>query len=604
VFSSFWPRRSVIHRPESTWLAILFGILAGLLLPLLVLLLGWTVELLLHGREEKMPQQLLVGPFAMETDWLNAGSNALRGTLGLVVLLAIATLMKSIAVVINERSASHASLDFDVQVQKLLFTKSGSLATQHGLSGQRSVLHDIQTASIPKVRDAIFAWYVAFPRYLLHVILLLLLAGAIHPWLTATAVVALLALRSAYFAMESSRRKHRPVHLERWRSASEQLAYFCDTAPLLATIHDAEDTASSYRSHLQNYRQAGMQLMDFGGWRSPILRWFGILLMTGFAMLIAVRVLDPQAPVGLGAIVSLCVAVFLAVVAFTRAGAAVAARRRAETSVQQIVNYLSQGESSDGRTDLKTPTRVAKELMLDHLTIRESSGKKLLEDLSLTLRPGELTAIVGTESVQTRALAELILGFGKPTSGRMLIDGVDSIDISRDAFQKLSFWVAPNGPLVSGSIGDNLWIEGHPDATVDLMEVARRARVADAILNLPEGLQTLVSPAEDRLQPDALFRLGIARGFVKKPSIVVAEEPRPAARASIENDTTEALLELKSDGIIVVVLPSRITTLRAADQVIVVHEHRIAHVGTHNELLETSELYRHLNYLRYSHLGV
>jgi ATP-binding cassette subfamily B protein len=231
--------------------------------------------------------------------------------------------------------------------------------------------------------------------------------------------------------------------------------------------------------------------------------------------------------------------------------------------------------------------------------LRETDGKKLLEDISLVLRPGQLIAIIGDERLQTQALAELCLGFGKPTSGRMLVDGKDSNDISRTAMQCLALWVANNGPLLTGSISDNLWVNGQPDATFDLMDAARKARVADAILNLPEGLQTLVGPSENRLPTDALFRLGIARGFVKKRSIVIAEEPGPT-QSEVESVSTGALQQLKQEGIIVVVLASRMSTLRAADQIVMLHDHRIADVGTHAELLERSELYRHFTYVRFT----
>jgi ABC-type protease/lipase transport system fused ATPase/permease subunit len=181
----------------------------------------------------------------------------------------------------------------------------------------------------------------------------------------------------------------------------------------------------------------------------------------------------------------------------------------------------------------------------------------------------------------------------------MLIDDNDSNDISRIALQRLALWVAPNGPLLSGSITDNLWINEQPDATFDLMDAARKARVADAILNLPEGLQTLVSPVEGRLPPDAMFRIGLTRGFVKKPSIIVAEEPGPG-QGAIEAESTDALMQLRNEGFIVVVLASRLSTLRSADQIVLLHEHRVQDIGTHTDLLDRSELYRHLNYVRFT----
>ena len=197
------------------------------------------------------------------------------------------------------------------------------------------------------------------------------------------------------------------------------------------------------------------------------------------------------------------------------------------------------------------------------------------------------------------ALVELALGFGQPYSGRLLFDGIDSKDITSQSIRDLSLWIAANGPLVTGSIEDNLWL-GYPrDATIDLRDVLRKARVDQAVFGLPDGLQTLVSSQESRLSVDLMFRLGIARGFLKNPSLVVAEEPTPN-NAGIEIETTRALLELKNLPSIVLVLPSRVSTLRAADQVVMLHKDRIVEIGTHVELLERSELYRHWNYVHFA----
>jgi ABC-type multidrug transport system fused ATPase/permease subunit len=132
-----------------------------------------------------------------------------------------------------------------------------------------------------------------------------------------------------------------------------------------------------------------------------------------------------------------------------------------------------------------------------------------------------------------------------------------------------------------------------------MREITRLARVSDAIFELPDGLQTLVSSNEQRLSPDLMFRLGIARAFLKKPSIIVAEEPAPG-QPGIEAETTRALLEARNQSCVVLVLPARLSTLRAADQVVVLHHRKVADVGTHNELLERSELYRHWNYMHFA----
>ena len=598
MFPSFWPRRAAIQRPGSTWLAILFGVLSGVLLPIGILWIGWTIELLVACVIGNVPESVNVGLLALPTQWLGAGNSAVRAVSAMLVILAGIFLVKYLAVSANQLAAYYAAFDFDVQVQKRLFEKSAALSAVEGLSVQRSVLHEIQSDSIPKARESIAAWYTASPRYVLRVLLLTALAASIHPWLTATAVVGLFVLRAFYSYVESSVRKRRETHWEQLRTSQQRLSYLCDTAPLLATIHNSEDTAQEFQSLLHTYRHASMKLLDFSGWKSPAVRLISTMLALILGILVSIRVLDLPS-IGLGGAAALCTSVAIAVYSLSQIRAAYASRRIAETPLQQIVNYLCQPQPAENRNALRNPSRIEKGLVFDHLMLRESNGKKLLEDISVTLRSGQMTALISNERFSARALAELCLGFGKPTSGRILVDETDSNDISRNALQQLALWVAPNGPLLSGSITDNLWINEQPDATFDLMDAARKARVADAILNLPEGLQTLVSPTEKRLPEDAMFRIGLTRGFVKKPSIVVAEEPGPGL-GTTEAESTDALMQLRNEGFIVVVLASRLSTLRSADQIVLLHDHRVESIGTHAELLDRSELYRHLNYVRFT----
>ncbi len=608
MFSSFWPQRAAIRRPGSTWIAVLSGGIAGLSLPIGILMMGWILELLVSAVSGSIPATLRVGLFSLPTDWLNAGNSAVRAVSGLLILTAVIALVKFIAVTLNEIAASRASIDFDTQVQSLLFRKSASLATVDGLSVQRFALQEIQRDHLPKVREAIAAWYTAWPRYALRMVLLVALAVCIHPYLAGAAFMGLLLLRTIGTFIDTAAGKIHADHVERSSSSREHLMYLCDTSPLLATIHSSTDMAHEFQNHLQNYRSSNLQLIDFSGWKSPTFRLISVILTLVFAMLVTIRVLDRSSSIGFGGAAALCASVVLAAYSISKGSVMIAKRRNAQVPLQQIVNYLSQDESSTDRSDLIELTGIRRELVFDHLMLRETNGRKLLEDISVVLKPGQLTAVVGHERFQNLAMVELCLGFGKPTSGRMLIDGIDSNDVSRAALQRLALWIAPNGPLFSGSIEENLWGNGQPDAMVDLMDSARKARVADAIMNLPEGMQTLVSPSGAILPPDALFRIGIARGFVKKPSIVVAEEPTSMQNNSSQNtthaDTTDALVQLRNEGLIVVVLPSRISTLRAADQIVLLNDHRVEDIGTHAELLERNERYRHMNYVRFARFGI
>ena len=600
MFPNFWRHSVGIERPVTSWIATFFGAVAGVLLPILLVMGGWAFDLIVQGRDGVVPDELVVGPFSLSTGYLGANGSVLRGALVLILAIVVLLVLKILAIAVNGRAAKNAAIDFDVQTRRLLFAKSRLLAREQGLSSQSRWLEQMQESGVIAIRDAIYRWYRSFPRDGVHIIGLLGVACAIHPWLTIAAFIALLIVRFLTQWFETSNLTERLVVSERWNKSREQLTYLSVTSPLLDTIRDTEDTVHSFDSSLSTYQQSAAGLMAPTFSNSVWSRIFFTLFAAIFLCLLTLRVLDRQSPDGLGELLALCCSAALATRSFTRWSDARAQIAQSYGSLQQIVDYLGQKTMVPSEVELQRPTRLERSFQFDHVTIRESDGSKLLEDVSLVLQPSQLTAVISTDTVQAKAIAELILGFGKPSSGRIMLDGVDAIDIARDAFRRLSLWVSPAGPLISDTIENNLWVDGQPDATVDLMDVARKANVAEAILNLPDNLRTLVSPTEDRLSSETMFRLGIARGFVKRPSVVVVQEPAGSTGPRIAHDTATALLQLKAEGACVVVLPTRLATLRSADQVVVLNNHRIEYVGTHAQLLEQSELYRHLIYIRFA----
>jgi len=596
--------------PEYLWAVWVFGSVAGVLVPFILVMGGWLIQLLLAGQTglasgdvSSMPERLTIGRFfVLDTAWLNAGGSVLRGVLGLVALIIIMIALESVALLTSYRSALHTSLDFVAEVQRKLFTKSGALAMEQGLSGQEEAMREMLYVHVPSLRESISQWYRVFPRHLVHAALLILLAALIHAWLTVFALISAGLVWLLYANLEAVRRKKRPVLFERARAASEQLSYLCNTAPLLAFIHDQEDTKLSYESNLNTYRQSQLQLADGGTWRSSTMLLACTALSAIFMVVVSIRFLDKSSGLHFGELFVLFTSTILSVASLHRFNRGYRRYKTSELAADRVAAYLEQSTLELNGQVRKVPQRISQSIVLDHVTFKNSSGQKLLEDISMTLKFGQMTAVVSSQSVQATALAELIFGFGRPASGRILIDNTDSTDLDPSAIRNYSLWAAAKGPLVHGTIEENLWSIGSPDATVDLMSIAKQMHVSDAILNLPDGLSTLVAPNEDRLPPDALFRIGLARGLVKKRCLIVAQEPNVRVKATTESESLDALLQLKSESTMLLVLPQRLSTLRAADQIVVIHDHKVAGIGTHAQLLEQSEIYRHLNYMQFSPL--
>lgn len=607
--SANWQRlRYQTKTPESLWAVWVFGIIAGLLVPLILVMAGWTIQLLLSGQSagspdgpSSMPEQLTVGEFfRLQTSWLNASGSILRGVLGLVVLLIVMVALECVALITCYRSALHTSLEIAVEIKRKLFEKSNALAIEQGLSGQQEALRDMIFVHVPQIRETANAWYRAFPRHLVQSILLLALAASIQLLVTSLAMIAALILWVLFNSLDANRRKRRPVLYERARNASEQLASLCESSPLLASVHGESEIRNDFDGHLNAYRTAQLQLADGGILRSPTMLMTSAALAAFLMIVVAIRFLDDSTKLHFGEIITMATSVALGILGFVRFSKSYRRYKLAENAALQLATYLEQPTHERSETDRTQLVSHLPQITLEHVTIRNSSGQKLLEDVSATIRAGQMTAIVASEAVQATALAELILGFGKPASGRILLGDTDSTDFAVDALRKCSLWVASRGPVFNGTVEENLWAGAAHDATVDLMAFAKRMRVADAILNLSDGLQTLIGPNDDRILPDHLFRFGLTRALIKRPKLIVAQEPAVRVKASLEEETVDALQRVKETQCIVVVLPQRLSTLRAADQIVVVHEHRIAGIGSHVELLEQSDIYRHLNYMQFS----
>ena len=220
----------------------------------------------------------------------------------------------------------------------------------------------------------------------------------------------------------------------------------------------------------------------------------------------------------------------------------------------------------------------------------------MLEDISLVLEPGKLIGIVASQGMESRTLAELLIGLGQPTSGRMLVDGRLVADLKADSLTRCSHWVASDGGILTGSLIENL-----AGAKPQQMELAMQKAELDSLTNrLSEGVHTVITHDDDRLLADDAFRIGIARALLRDTAICVIEEPESQVDPESEQVTLGAIKQLASPNRFAVILPQRLSTLRNCERVYFVHEHHLLDSGTHAELIQRNELYRHLTYLRFN----
>jgi ABC-type multidrug transport system fused ATPase/permease subunit len=217
----------------------------------------------------------------------------------------------------------------------------------------------------------------------------------------------------------------------------------------------------------------------------------------------------------------------------------------------------------------------------------------ILHDVSLVARPGELVALVGLTGAGKTTLASLLPRFFEPSAGRITIDGVDVRDYDLRSLRERIALVPQEPVLFAGSVADNIRY-GRLDASqADVEAAARAAHVHAFVERLPHGYDSLVAEAGATLSGGERQRLGIARALLKDAPILILDEPTSSLDSISEEIVFDALRRLRA-GRTTLVIAHRLSTIRDAARILVLHDGHVVAQGTHDELMQSNELYRRM----------
>ena len=236
---------------------------------------------------------------------------------------------------------------------------------------------------------------------------------------------------------------------------------------------------------------------------------------------------------------------------------------------------------------------ITGEITFDNVGFAYPDGTQVLHDIAFAARPGQVVALVGLTGAGKTTLVSLIPRFYTATSGRVLVDGVDVRRYRVRALREKIAIVLQDPVLFSGTIADNLRY-GRLDATqADIEKAARAAHAHDFISRLPKGYETEIAEAGGGLSGGERQRLSVARAILKDAPILILDEPTSSLDAISEEIVFAALRRLRA-GRTTIVIAHRLSTVRDADCILVLDGGQIAAKGRHEELLQSSQLYRRM----------
>lgn len=270
---------------------------------------------------------------------------------------------------------------------------------------------------------------------------------------------------------------------------------------------------------------------------------------------------------------------------------------------KRIFEIIDMTPEIDDAPDAQPLPSVEGEIRFENVHFAYRPGVPVLENIHLTIQPGEILALVGPSGAGKSTLFNLIPRFYDPIEGQICIDGVNIKDVTQKSLRSQIGIVPQDTQLFGGTIRENI-LYGKLDATDDeLIEAAKAANAHDFIMAFPEGYETIVGERGVKLSGGQRQRIAIARAVLKNPAILLLDEATSSLDTESERLVQEALNRLMQNRT-TLIIAHRLSTIKAAHRIAVLQKGQIVELGTHDDLMQDEALYARMYNLQFRDLEV
>lgn len=355
-----------------------------------------------------------------------------------------------------------------------------------------------------------------------------------------------------------------------------------------------EQFSGSLRLYQQRREQLHQQLLR-GRWVSLVIV---IVSVTVPGFLIARHLLFGSA-IGPPAAVMLTTLVVLITLSLQRLQEVPVLAGMAVVAADEINQYLLRVPAVSQVVGARFLEPMSRSLQFNQVSVETETHPELISNLDLKFERGQRVALLALDKHEAQALVSLIPRFRDPLNGQVLIDGQDIRRVTLESLRAEAVSVGGQEPVFSASVLENITAGRAEISRQDAIEASKSVHAESFIRQLPKGYETPLGEHGVVLDPGQTFRLSLARAVARKPALLVIQEPEATLDEETKTMLDDAYQRICSDRT-VIFLPSRLSTVKKCNRLVLIHRGRVAADGTHEELMRSSELYRHWEYMRFN----